>query len=298
MPADSAQHDFLHYLACDLPLGYPSKTPISRLLDPALTISPRRELLHQQSQFLDLAKQFLGSHPWIAYLTALKHEAVVVTIPTYDSHLVDVVDKLFFRDLQQKYKELREASRAAIDETTACDCERLVLLQSEAAKIENARKNVRAAIQAGFTAVEPLPPPPPEPSSGLGSLPYFIAAGVACLVVSAMIPSYVGGMAWGLAGLVVTGILAARVIKKEKARIQAKSAKFKAYMIHESYFALCRKSVGLILTLPFETRKSALVNLAPCLTALEALPPEREALEAKYLRPILGRQFPTLPVIA
>jgi hypothetical protein len=201
---------------------------------------------------------------------------------------VDVVDQLFFRDLQQKCKELREASRAAIDEATAIFCDRLILLQCEAAQIEDARKNVRAAIQAGFTAVEPLPPPPPEPLPAHASLPYYIAAGAACLVISAAIPSYVGGMAWGLAGLVVTGILAARAIKNEKARVDTESAKFKAYMIHESYFALCRKSVGLVLALPFETRKSALVNLPPCLTALEALPPEREALEARYLRPFLN----------
>jgi hypothetical protein len=287
MQADAPNHDFLHYLTCDLPFGYPLKTPITRLLDRALTLSSRRELLHQQSRFLDLAKQFLDTHPWIAYLAAIKHEAVLVTIPTYASQLVDIVDQLFFSDLQQKYKELREASRAAIDEETASWCDRLVLLQSEAPQIEDARKNVSAALQAGFTAVEPLPPPPAEPVPEQRVLPYFIAAGVACLVIGAMIPPYDGGMVWGLAGLIVTGIVGARVIKKEKARVHAEGAKFKAYMIHENYLALCRKSVRLVLALPFETRKSALVNLPPCLTALEALPPEREALEAKYIRPFI-----------
>jgi hypothetical protein len=287
MPADSSQHDFLHYLTCDLPLGYPLKTPITRLLTPTLTLSSRRELLHQQSRFLDFAKQFLGTHPWISYLAAIKHEAVLVTIPTYPSQLVDIVDQLFFSALQQKYKELREASRAAINEETAGTCDRLVLLQSEAAQIEAARKNVSAAIQAGFTAVEPLPSAPPEPLPEHRLLPYFIAAGAACLVIGAVIPTYAGGMVWGLAGLAVTWIVGARVMKKEKARVNAESARFKAYMIHESYLALCRKSVRLVLALPFETRKSAMVNLPPCLTALEALPPEREALEAGYIRPFV-----------
>jgi hypothetical protein len=284
MPADSDQHDFLHYLTCDLPLGYPLKTPIARLLSPTLPLSSRRELLHQQSRFLDLAKQFLGTQPWIAYLAAIKHEAVLVTIPTYASQLVDIVDQFFFRDLQQKCKELREASLAAIDGTTADDCDRLILLQCEAAQIDDATKNVSAAIQAGFTAVEPLPPAPPESSPARASLPHFIVIGVACIVIGAVIPPYEGGMAWGLAGLIVTAIFAARAIKKEKARVHAEGAKFKAYMIHESYHALCRKSVALVLALPFETRKSALVNLPPCLTALKALPPEREALEARYVR--------------
>ena len=53
MPADTAQLDFLHYLMCDLPLGYPLKTSITKLLDSSL-MSTRRELLHQQSDFLDL----------------------------------------------------------------------------------------------------------------------------------------------------------------------------------------------------------------------------------------------------
>jgi hypothetical protein len=289
MTTDAPEHDFLHYLTCDLPLGYPLKTPISRLLTPTLTISSRRELLHRQSQFLDWAKQFLGTHPWISYLAAVKHEAVLVAIPTFASQLVDVVDKFFLSDLQRKCGDLREASRAAIDEATACSCDRLILLQSEAAQIEDARKNISAAIQAGFTAVEPLPPPPPEPSPGRGSLPYFIAGGVACLVIGAVIPPYDGGMAWGLAGLVVTWIVGARVIKKEKAAANAESAEFKVYLRHENYLTFCRKSVALVLALPLETRRSALVNLPPCLTALEALPPEREALEAKYIRPFVPK---------
>lgn len=289
MPVDAPEHDFLHYLTCDLPLGYPSKTPISRLLMPTLTISSRRELLHQQSWFLDLAKQFLDTHPWISYLATVKHEAVLVAIPTYASQLVDIVDIRFLSDLQQKCRELREASRAAIDEATAEACDRLILLQSEAVQIEDARKKINAALQAGFTAVEPLPPPPPEPESspGRGSLPYFIACGLACLVIGAVIPAYDGGMAWGLAGLVVTWRVRAVVMKKEKARIDAEKEKFKTYLFHENYLILCRKSVALVLTLPLETRKSALVDLAQCLTALQALPLERDALEARYIRPFV-----------
>lgn len=289
MSTDSAQHDFLHYLTCDLPYGYPLKTPISRLLAPNLTISSRRELLHQQAQFLDTAKQYLGTHPWISYLAAIKHEAVLVTIPTYASQLVDIVDQFFFSELQQKSKELREASRAAIDEATIASCDRLILLQSEAAQIEDATKSINAAIQAGFTAVEPLPPPPPEPSSGRGSLPYFIAGGLGCVVIGAIIPPYCGGMAWGLAGLIVTGIFGARAYKKEKAIVDAEGARYKAYLVHENYHILCRKSVILVLALPFETRTSALVNLPPCLVALEALAPEREVLEARYIRPFIPK---------
>jgi hypothetical protein len=285
MPVDAPEHDFLHYLKCDLPLGYPLKTPISRLLMPTLTIASRRELLHQQSRFLDLAKQSLGTHPSISYLAAIKHEAVLVAIPTYAAQLVDIIDQLFLSDLQRKCRELREASRAAIDEATASNCDRLVLLQCEAAQIEDAIKKVSAAIQAGFTAVEPLPPPPPEPSHESGSLPYFFAGGVASLVIGAVIPPYDGGMIWGLAGLVVIWMVGARVIKKEKVCVKAEEAKLKAHLHLENYHFLCRKSVALVLALPLETRMSALVDLPPCLTALQALPPERDALEARYIRP-------------
>ena len=289
MTADASEHDFLHYLLCDLPLGYPLKIPVTKLLSPELSMSSRRELLHQQAQFLEYSTRYLDPHPWITYLAAIKHEAVFVTIPTYATDLVDVVDKFFYNDLQKKCQELMDASRATIDDATALTCERLVLLQSEAAQITDARKNVSAALGAGFKGVEPLPPPPPEPSPGPKSTPYFVAAGLACVVAGFLIPPYYGGMAWGLIGLVVTGLVAARVISKEKARVQAEGARFKAYLIHESYHALCRKSVALVLALPFERRRSALVDLSPCLTALEALPPEREALEAHYIRPFVGK---------
>jgi hypothetical protein len=287
MSADPAQYDFLHYLTCDLPLGYPLKTPITRLLDPRITISSRRELLHQQSRFLDLAQPFLGAQPWIAYLAAAKHEAVLVIIPTYASQLVDIVDIAFFHELQQKGKALREASRAAIDEATAQACDRLILLQSEAAQIEDARKTVSGALQAGFKAVEPLPPPPPEPVPKPPVYPYFIAAGAVCLLLVVAMPPEDGGMAWGLAGLLVTAIAGAWVVRKQKLPVSGDEARFKAHLIHENYYALCRKSVALVLALPFETRRTALVDLAPCLAALESLPSEREALEAEYIRPFI-----------
>lgn len=289
MSADTAQLDFLHYLKCDLPLGYPLKTPITRLLDTSLSLSSRRELLHQQDRFLDFSRQFLGAQPWITYLAAIKHEAVLVIIPTYASQLVDIVDQHFFGELQRKYKELREAARAAIDETTALTCERLILLQSEAPQIEDAIQSVSGAIQAGFNALEPLPPPPPEPVPAQKVLPYFIAAGAACLIAGAVIPDYYGGMAWALLGLIVTVVVAMRVMGKEKARVNAEGTKFKSYMIHESYHVLCRKSVSLVLALPFEVRKAALVNLPPCLDALKALSPERDAMEAAYITPFLGK---------
>ena len=189
MPTDTAEQDFLHYLTCDLPLGYPLKTPIARLLASTMMSANRRDLLHRQAEFLDYAGQFLEAHPWISYLAAIKDEAVLVTIPTYESQLVDVVDILFFKDTQQKSKELKEAARAALDDATAQDCERLVLLQAEAAQIEDALKKVGGAIQAGFNAVEPLPRPPAEPVPERKFLPNFVAISVACLVVRRPYPS-------------------------------------------------------------------------------------------------------------
>jgi hypothetical protein len=288
MSDDAARLDFLHYLMCDLPLGYPLKTSITKLLDSSL-MSTRRELLHQQDGFLEFSKQYLPGQPWIAYLAAVKHEAVLVTIPTYAPQLVDIVDQHFFSDLQEKYKDLRATARAAIDEPTALTCERLVLLQSEAPQIEDALKSVNGALEAGFTAVEPLPPPPPEPVPAQRVLPYFITAAVVCVIVGAVIPPEYGGMAWALLGLIITGIVAARVMGKEKARVKNEGARFGSYLKHESYYALCRKSIALVLALPFEIRKSALVNLPPCKPALEALPLERAAMEAAYITPFFPK---------
>jgi len=273
---------------CDLPLGYPLKTSITKLLDSSL-MSTRRELLHQQSDFLDFAKHYLPTQPWVTYLAAVKHEAVLVTIPTYAVHLVDIVDQLFFAELKEKCKDLREASRAAIDGPTALICERLVLLQSEAAQIEDALKNVNAALDAGFTTLEPLPPPPPEPVPAQRVMPYFVTAGAVCLIVGFVIPPQYGGMAWALLGLIITGVVAARVIAKERTRVKTEGNRFGSYLIHESYYALCKKSVALVLALPFEIRKNALTDLAPCKPALEQLPLEREAMEASYITPFFPK---------
>jgi hypothetical protein len=289
MTADAPEQDFLHYLLCDLPFGYPLKTPVTKLLSRDLSMSSRRELLHQQAGFLDYSRRYLDESPWITYLAAIKHEAVFVTIPTYAEDLVDVVDKFFFADLQQKCKELREASRAEIDDPTALTCERLILLQSEAPLIEDARKSVSGALSAGFKGVEPLPLPPPEPSPPHGTIPYYIGGGIISLIIGVVVPPYYGGMAWALVGLILTGVIGARAAQKEKARVKAESDKFKTYIIHESYYALCKKSIALVLALPFEARRSALVDLSPCLTALDALPPERDALEAHYVRPFVGK---------
>ena len=288
MPADTAQLDFLHYLMCDLPLGYPLKTSITKLLDSSL-MSTRRELLHQQSDFLDFAKHYLPTQPWITYLAAVKHEAVLVTIPTYAVHLVDIVDQLFFAELKEKCKDLREAARAAIDEPTALVCERLVLLQSEAPQIEDALKNVNAALDAGFTTLEPLPPPPPEPVPAQRVMPYFATAVGVFLIAGLVIPPEYGGGIWALIGLIVTGVIAARVITKEKSRVKSEGNRFGTYLIHESYYALVRKSVALVLALPFEIRKNALNDLAPCKPALEQLPLEREAMEAAYITPFFPK---------
>jgi hypothetical protein len=285
MSADTVQLDFLHYLTCDLPLGYPLKTPITKLLSPAQQSISRRELLHQQAAFLDFSTQYLETQPWLAYLAAVKHEAVLIAIPTFAAQLVDVVDKFFYSDLEQKSKELREAARAAIDDATALDCERLVLLQTESPQIEDARKNFAGAINAGFSCLEPLPLPPPDPPERPASLPYFAVAAVVCVIAGFLIPPVDGGMAWSLLGLIVTGLIAWRVLGKERHVVRTKGAEFKAYMLHESFHALCRKSVALVLALPLETRKTALIDLPACLAMLVALPPEREALEARYIRP-------------
>jgi hypothetical protein len=287
MPAEAPDHAFLQYLTCDLPQGYPLKTPMAKLLAPAPAISARRELFQQQDRFLDLARQFLETQPWIAYLAAIKHEAVFVIIPTHAAQLVDVVDISFFNDLQQKFRELLDVSRKAVEDATAQDCERLLLLQTEGEQIDDAKKYVSGAIRAGFKAVEPLPPPLPEPPSGSKSLRSLIALGISGFVLGAMVPWRYGGIVWGVVAVIITAVVGSRIVRKEMSASQAKSVEFKAYLIHENYHSFCRKSVGLVLALPFEVRQTALVDLPSCLIALEALGPEREALEARYIRPFV-----------
>jgi len=250
--SSAAPPSFLTYLTCDPPAGYPFRTATFPEHSLVLKERERRQFVHQQSVFLETARPFAVSHPWIAYLASLKNEAVLAVIPVDSTPFIDVADQKFLRDSQQKWKALRLETQAAIDQATALSCERLVLLQREASKIDECEKKLRTALDAGFTALKPLPPKPPEPVHG-----------------------WLAEIAGAVAG-------------KIKADQAAKKANWKAWLLQEMYLAVCQGSLHSVTSLPPETRSNGTADLPASLAVLQNLRQERAALVENYITPYVA----------
>jgi hypothetical protein len=170
MPANVPGDSFPEYLKCDLPFGYAASAPLMLPFAAPLKESQRKDVIDLQTRFLDLAERLADSHPWIAYLAALKHDVVLILLSKQPLQFCAIADQKTYNDAQQKWRALRKKSRSAIDDATALNCERLVLLQRESATIEDAEEKLRATLAAGYTALEPLPPEPPPPDRGWAAL--------------------------------------------------------------------------------------------------------------------------------
>ena len=248
MSSDSATTSFVAYLTCGLPFGYPSEPPITPQFLETLRERQRKELVLQQAAFYETANAFAGQCPWIAYIAALKHEAVLAAIPIELPQFVQVTDQKIFNDCHLNWRRLRNESRPAIEDGIAFFCERLIQLQREAWKIDGLENTLRSALAAGFTALLPLDETPPELPKGLG----------------ANLASAVG---------------------LDKERREEIEAKIKAWHRQDSYLQLALRTLNKISSLPFETRQNGLKNVPGCLEALKGLREEREILIANYITP-------------
>jgi hypothetical protein len=157
----SGAPSFLAFLTCELPYGYPFDPPLTPQSLPLLKERHRKQLVIQQAAFFDAAKEWAATHPWLAYLAALKHEAILDFIPVATTPFVNVTDQKYFNTYQEHWRSLRQESKAAIEDGVAFFCERLVGLQREAALIDEVEKNLRVAVTNGFTALLPISLEPP-----------------------------------------------------------------------------------------------------------------------------------------
>ena len=250
MSSDVPASPFLSYLVCDLPTGYAFEVPLQPSSQIPLKEQQRRLLINQQVAFFDTAGAYATTHPWIGYLAALKHEALLEIIKFEATPFVGILDQKFFNDSQLAWKNLLKTSYAAMEMAVANNCTRLILLQRESLKIADSEKKFQAAVAAGFTALEPAPPKPPEPEENFS-----------------------------------TQLIAALGINK--ARIAEAKAKVKAWHHHETYLLLGYAALKAVTSLPPEIRTSGLKDLSVCITALQNLRAEREMLTAAYVTPFV-----------
>ena len=247
-PHDS---DFLIYLTCELPFGYPFDPPLTPQLLPVLKERHRMELVCRQAAYFETANQLVQSHPWIAHIAALKHEAILSFIPVETTPFVNVADQKVFNTCHQNWRQLRNESRRAIEDGIAFFCERLVKLQREAGKIDELEKRLTAALAAGFKALLPMTDEPPKPPEGLGV---------------------------EIAGVLGLG----------KARRVEAEARIKTWHLQDSYLQTCQQLLNKISSLPLETRREGLKDVPGTLTALKGLEEEREVLKETYITPYVA----------
>ena len=248
MPADVPDASFANYLTCDLPFGYAPSAPLVLPFGAALRESHRKSVIDLQSAFLGRAEALAVPLPQVAYVASLKHDAVLAFLSKGPLQFCGIADQKNYNDTQQRWKDLRKKARAAMDAASAHHGERLVLLQRENTKIEDAKEKLRATIAAGYTALEPLPPEPIELAPPKGWAAWFN--------------------------------LPIKIAEESKEET-------KAWLRQDSYLRLCQKVVYSVTALPPVVRRHGLFNLPVCLEAMEALQAERAELQARYLAPHL-----------
>ena len=241
---------FLVYLTCELPLGYPFEPTLTPEFILIMKEKHRKELVRRQAAFLEIGKQYLPTHPWLAYLTALKHEAFLTFVPIETTPFINVSDQKEFSNCQQEWLKLRNESRKMTEDPIAFFSERLIQLQREAPKIDDLEKALNGALSAGFTALLPLAETPPEMPKGIGT---------------------------DLAGAL--GFDGAR--KKAQAEI-------KRWHHQDSYLQLSLKTLSKMSSLSLETRTHGLEDVQGCLNTLKELRAERDFLIANYITPFIA----------
>jgi len=165
MSSGAPSPNFLTCLTCELPHGYPFDPPLTPQSIPLLKERHRKMLVVQQAALFEMAQPLAATHPWLAYLAALKHDAILSFVPVETTPFVNVTDQKYFNTCQENWRSLRHESRKAIEDGIAFFCERLVSLQREAALIDEVEKNLGVALTKGFTALLPISLEPPANAS-------------------------------------------------------------------------------------------------------------------------------------
>jgi hypothetical protein len=262
---------FSAYLKASLPEQYPITTvPLSlHMRDAEL-----KELIYQQSQFLELAKTFLNDAPCISYVAALKHLLMLLLNKIDTASFREIHDKEYFDRINGNYKDLAEAAKKQLDPETETNCQRLVALQCVATKLNNAIDIAKQATSEGFLNFESEPPKPEAGSFSLGCVTFILVAIVLCVFTA--IGDAVGGIiGLGMALMILIGGILA--IKK----VAPQQKKFDRFVgLRDSF----NKNTEELLPLLDLDRSAISADLIKTLGMLDGLQNIRTEYQEKYLR--------------
>jgi hypothetical protein len=270
-----SQEFFSDYLKASLPEEYPKGT-VS--LSFHMRDTEAKEFIYQQAQILERAKGFLPEAPYVAYIAALKHAALLSIVKIDTASFGQISDKEYFDRVNRDYEDLAEAAKSQLDETTEWNCSELVALQCVAAKLSGAINILKQAISLGFSAFNEEPPEPQVSPSDFGCMIFIVAIVGICvsLFVGVQVNAMMGISLFLMALAIIIGAIN---FLNKKATPQQK--RFEAFFDLRSRF---EKDVEGILPLLYDNQSVVFEDLEGGLELLEGLQNSRTESEEAYLK--------------
>ncbi len=276
------------YLLASLPSEYPiSSIPLSLKMHDA----HRKELVFQQNKFLAAARERITEQPWITYIAAEKHLALLQAFETDTVSFREIADKEYFDETQTMCRTLIKESVALLDDTTQQNCIRLICIQVHYETLTEAQTILRQALNEGITSFSLFAEAPEEATKPTGCMGCLgvIAVGLVLLFAGAS-----KGEAGAWAGMFMAFIIAVIYLlvdapkrkkeKEEKEYHELKKARIDRY--NSLRGAFLRLTHGIYASLELE-ESDLIKNLSHCVQIFSAVLKERRVLEDTYIRPYL-----------
>lgn len=178
MSLAAARFKFPDYLRNAVPEDYPiDGIPLSVHMQ----ADRRKELIFQQSFFLQVSREHLQTKPWISYFAAAKHFLLLNELGISTASFSDLRDKEFFSKLDDSAYDLHDQARRLLEVDAISKLDRLSALQNHFKLIFPAREILNEIIGSPLRSIITIMPLNANPIgcrvAGLGCLGVLLLFG-------------------------------------------------------------------------------------------------------------------------
>ena len=144
---------FKKYLLATLPEEYPiASIPLSMKMRSA----HKKELIFQQTKFLDMAEGLIGTSPWVTYVASKKYLLLIERLKIDSGTYSEIAEKEYFHQSISRCENVLSNSRAMLADDIKQYCDRLVALQMCGFRTKNELKPVLVSLlNHGIKFIEP-----------------------------------------------------------------------------------------------------------------------------------------------
>lgn len=182
------------YLFSLLPDEYPIKdVPLSLSMDDA----HKKELVFQQSRFLDEVEESCPDCPELQLLASLKHEHTLRVLRISSASFKEIQDKEYLKEVSLKADSIASDARKNLDPRLVEAVEKLALLQALYSSLVKVRDICENAISRGFERFEPpvqSPGDDPTTELGCGCLLIIVGVGLSALLLGPFLAVILAGI--------------------------------------------------------------------------------------------------------